>query len=141
MNNCILTVKSTSVVVTGGNLEITIPEVTLTNHQPFRLIICQSIPADAAVDQVILINGTTQIPMLVRTGNYLRADQVRCRRCYDLVYGNNPIHASLLFFVPRSCYDVVNVTAPTPTPTETADTVAAQEVAVQNESVDIPTNV
>lgn len=77
--------------------------------------------------------------MMVRTGNYLRADQVRCRRCYDLVYGNNPIHASLLFFVPRSCYDVVNVT--TPAPTETADAVAAQEVAVPNESVDIPTNV
>lgn len=71
----------------------------------------------------------------------MRADQVRCRRCYDLVYGNNPIHASLLFFVPRSCYDVVNVTSPTPTPTETADTVATQEVAVQKESVDIPTNV
>ena len=101
-----LTIKSTSIVISGTQLVINIPEVTLVNHQEFKLVLCQSIPALAGVSQVILATPTTTIEMRVRTGNYLRADQIKCRRCYDMVYGTDPVHVSMLCCLPRSCYDV-----------------------------------
>lgn len=106
LNRDILTIKSTSIVMAGSQLLINIPAVTLVNHQEFKLILCQPIPANAGVSQVLLQTPTQTIEMRVRTGNYLRADQIKCRRCYDMVYGTDPVHASMLCCLKRSCYDV-----------------------------------
>jgi len=103
---CELTIKSTSIAMSGSQLVITIPAVTLTNHQRFRLILCQNIPTAAAVSQVILATPTQTMNMFVRTGNYLRADQIRCRRVYEMVYGTDPLHVSMICPLRRSCYDV-----------------------------------
>lgn len=109
----ILTIKSTSIVMAGSQLLINIPAVTLTNNQEFKLILCQPIPTTAGVSQVILQTPTTSIEMRLRTGNYVRADQLKCRRCYDMVYGNNPVHASMKCLLKRSCYDVAFPTGTT----------------------------
>ena len=103
---CELTIKSTSIAMSGNQLIITVPAVTLTNHQRFRLILCQNIPTTAAVSQVILATPTQTMNMFVRTGNYLHADQIRCRRVYEMVYGTDPFHVSMVCPLRRSCYDV-----------------------------------
>ena len=117
-----LVIKFTSIVMLGSKLFINIPAVTLTNHQEFKLILCQTLPTTAGVSQVILATPTATIPMYVRTGNYLRADQINCRRCYDMVYGNNPVHVSMLCCLKESCYDIAF-----PTGTATTASVAANE--------------
>lgn len=107
MTKCeVLTVKSTSIVMAGTQLLINVPALTLTNHQKFRLILCQNIPTDAAVSQVLLQTPTETIEMRLRTGNYVRADQLRCRNCYLMVYGTDPVHASMECLLRRSCYDI-----------------------------------
>lgn len=126
-NNCnILTIKSTSIVMAGSQLLINIPAVTLTNHQEFRLVLCQPIPATAGVSQVLLQTPTTTIEMRLRTGNYVRADQLKCRRCYDMVYGNNPVHVSMLCCLKKSCFDVA---FPTGTVTTATTAVAAAQTS------------
>lgn len=101
-----LIVKSTSIVISGTQLVINIPEVTLTNHQHFKLVLCQNIPTTAGVSQVIVATPTQTINAFVVTGNYLRADQIKCRKCYEMVYGTDPLHVSMVRCLQRSCYDV-----------------------------------
>lgn len=101
-------IRSTSVAVTGTApnqvLTITIPTQTLTNLEKFCLVIAQSIPSNAETLPVVILNGTTVIPVRVRTGNNLRADQLRCRRRYPIIYGNDPVHFSLENCVPRTSF-------------------------------------
>lgn len=52
-------------------------------------------------------------PIYTRTGNLLRADQIRCRRVYPIIFGNDPNHFSLLCCVPNTVY-----TPPVVVPTE-----------------------
>jgi hypothetical protein len=35
-------------------------------------------------------------PVYTRTGNLLRADQIRCRRVYPIIFGSDPNHFSML---------------------------------------------
>lgn len=87
----VLKIKTTSMTVAGTQLNITIPNVTLTNGQVFRLCLAQEIPADAGVNQVYLVNGSTTIPVFqpsCQSGNYAHADQLRCVRSVLMVYGN-----------------------------------------------------
>lgn len=109
-----LTVKSSAVTLTGGNLYIVLPGIklsTLSNLQRLNVIICQTIPSNAGTAQVFLNDGTTNLPVNVETGNYLHADQIRCRRCYPMIYGNNPAHASLLCRVCRTSFAATTTTA------------------------------
>lgn len=115
-----LIIKSTSIVMSGSQLVINIPAVTLTNHQKFKLVLCQTIPSTAGVSQVILATPTQTFNMFVVTGNYLRADQIRCRRCFDMVYGNNPVHVSMRRCLPESCYDVAFPTGSSTTASATS---------------------
>lgn len=57
--------------------------------------------------------GGTTYPVYTRTGNLLRADQIRCRRVYPIIFGNDPNHFSLLCCVPNTVY-----TPPVVVPTE-----------------------
>lgn len=91
--NCPIVVKSSSIEMSGGNLVITTPLVNLANMpnlQKIDLILCQCLPSDAGTAQVYLSDGTNTVPVNVETGNYLHADQLKCRRCYHMIYGDNP---------------------------------------------------
>lgn len=90
--------KSSSLTVTGGNVLITVesPFPSLVNLRRYCLLIAQNLPAGSGTLPVqISINGTVY-PVYIRSGNLLRADQIRCRRLYPIIYGNDPVHFSLL---------------------------------------------
>lgn len=93
---CNRIIKSTNIAVTGTapnqSLTITIPTTTLINLKEYCLITCQSIPSNAGTLPVVISNGTATIPVLCRKGNKLRADQIRSRRKYKVVYGNDTSH-------------------------------------------------
>ena len=93
---CNRIIKSTSIAVTGTapnqSLTITIPTTTLVNLREYCLILCQSIPSITSDMPVEISNGTESIQVLCRKGNILRADQIRSRRKYKMVYRNNPEH-------------------------------------------------
>lgn len=109
--NCERRLISTSVEVTGTApdqvLAITVPSQTFTNLERRCLVIAQSLPAGANNLPVVINSGEDTIPLLVRTGNNLRADQIRCRRRYKIIYGNDPVHFSLECLVPRSCFSSI----------------------------------
>lgn len=93
---CSHLLKTTNVAITGTApnqvLTLTIPTTTFENLNQYCLIICQSIPAGAGTLPVEILNGTTSINLLCRKGNTLRADQIRSRRRYKMVYGSDPVH-------------------------------------------------
>lgn len=105
-----ITLHSTSIEynTTSGNLVITVPTIdlsNLSNYQKLNVILCQPIPSTGtAPAPVTLSDGTNSLTILVSTGNYLRADQIKSGRCYKMIYGNDPDHLSLLYRVPRSSY-------------------------------------
>lgn len=70
----------------------------LFNGQRFRLITCLAFPAVTTLVPVYIeINGTSY-PVLDENGNTLMSDQVRSRRCYNLLFGTNPVH-----FILKQC--------------------------------------
>lgn len=92
------TFYSSAITLSGTTLTITIPGVsfnTLPNLTNFNLVLCQSLPAGSSTAQVVLNDGTTTVNAFNISGNYLRADQIRCRKCYPMVYGNDPQHVSM----------------------------------------------
>lgn len=96
--NCVKIYKTSAVTLTGGSLYLTIPGIqfsTLTNYTPLKVIICQAIPSTAGTAQVFLSDGITNVPVYNMSGNYLRADEIKCRACYPMIYGDDPVHASL----------------------------------------------
>ena len=99
---------STSIAITGvvpnQVVEITVPTQTFTNLERRCLIIAQSLPPGSGNLPVVIVSGTQVIPLRVRTGNNLRADQIKCRRKYRIIFGDDPIHFSLECPVCRSCF-------------------------------------
>lgn len=73
----------------------------------------QNLPEGANTLPVQISIGGTTYPVYTRTGNLLRADQIRCRRVYPIIFGNDPNHFSLLCCVPNTVY-----TPPVVVPTE-----------------------
>lgn len=111
--DCVKTYKTSAVTLTGGNLYLTIPGIqfnTLPNYTDLNVIICQSIPTGANTSQVYLSDGVTNVEARNSSGNYLRADEIKCRKPYHFVFGNDPAHVSLKCLVCRSSY---TGTAPT----------------------------
>lgn len=110
--NCDRFLKSSSIAVSGTNLLITVESnVDLENMKRFCLLLAQPIPTGSNTNQVYLSVNGTNYPVFTRSGNYLRADQIRCRKLYPVVYGNDPVHFSLIHCVPNTAYSV----ATTPT--------------------------
>lgn len=93
---CPFLLKTTNVAITGTApnqvLTLTIPTTTLTNLEKFCLIICQTIPTTAGTLPVEILNGTDSIIVLAKNGNTLRADQIKNRRKYKMIYGTDPKH-------------------------------------------------
>lgn len=98
-NSCNKIVRSTSLVlVVGETLTVNIPTPSpIANGEEYCLIICQSIPANATTEQVVLCwaNGTI-VNLNSLSGNYVRADQLKCRKRYKIKFGSDPVHYSLV---------------------------------------------
>lgn len=112
--SCVKTYKTSAVTLTGGNLYLTIPGIqfnTLPNYTNFNVVICQSIPTGANTAQVYLSDGITNVEVRNLSGNYLRTDEITCRKCYPMIFGNDPVHASLRVNVCRSSYTGTVTTA------------------------------
>lgn len=105
---CNRLLKSTSVEITGTApnqvLTITIPTITLENLENYCLVIAQSLPSDFGTLPVVILNGTTTIPVMCKKGNTLRADQIRTRCRYSITYGNDPVHIMVNNCVGRTGY-------------------------------------
>ncbi len=97
-------VKTTNVAIDGNLLILTIPSITLVADAEYTLRICQDIPEGAGVNRVKIKHNGTDYNFLVRTGNYVRADQLKTRKEYPTVFGNSPDHFSMLYLYPVSCY-------------------------------------
>ena len=105
--NCVKTYKTSAVTLTDGQLYLTIPGIqfnTLPNYTNINVIICQTIPTGAGTSQVFLSDGITNVEARSMSGNYLRADQISCRKCYPFVFGNDPVHVSLRVHVCKGVY-------------------------------------
>lgn len=102
--NCEGKLVSTSISIASNVVIITVPTQTFENLERRCLIIAQSLPAGSNALPVMISNGGTLIPVRVRTGNDLRADQIRSRRRYKMIYGNDPVHFSLECLVPKTCF-------------------------------------
>lgn len=70
-------------------------------------MLAQSLPSGANTLPVQIQIGTTVYPVYTRTGNLLRADQIRCRRVYPIIFGSDPNHFSMLCCVPNTVYTPV----------------------------------
>lgn len=130
--NCTKTYRTSAVTLTGGDLYLTIPGIqfnTLPNYTNLNVVVCQPIPAGANTAQVFLSDGITNVEVRNLSGNYLRADEITCRKCYPMIFGNDPVHASLRINVCRSSY------------TGAAATVAVASATTPNASVDEPVTV
>lgn len=107
-------IKSSSITASSSDVIITISSApTLTNLKRFCLVLAQNLPEGANTLPVQISIGGTTYPVYTRTGNLLRADQIRCRRVYPIIFGNDPNHFSLLCCVPNTVY-----TPPVVVPTE-----------------------
>lgn len=107
-------IKSSSITTTSTNLVITLSTTpTLTNLKRFCLVLAQSLPSGANTLPVQIQIGTTVYPVYTRTGNLLRADQIRCRRVYPIIFGSDPNHFSMLCCVPNTVYTPTAPTVPT----------------------------
>ena len=112
-NRCDRFIKSSSITTTSTNLVITLSTTpTLTNLKRF-LVLAQSLPSGANTLPVQIQIGTTVYPVYTRTGNLLRADQIRCRRVYPIIFGSDPNHFSMLCCVPNTVYTPTAPTVPT----------------------------
>lgn len=93
---------------TNTTLIITIPKIDLYEDRDFCMVICQSIPRNAILNsykvKIILEGEATgkERTTLNRIGNNLRADQIRTRKLYYMVYGTDPEHFLLRNRVPES---------------------------------------
>lgn len=104
-NRCDRFIKSSSITASSSDVIITISSApTLTNLKRFCLVLAQNLPEGANTLPVQISIGGTTYPVYTRTGNLLRADQIRCRRVYPIIFGNDPNHFSLLCCVPNKEY-------------------------------------
>lgn len=111
--NC-FTLYAKNLAVSGTTLTITVSGInfaTLSNLTRFNLVICTSIPQDAGTSQVVLSDGTTTVNVFNVSGNYLRADQITCRKRYPLVYGNDPQHVSVQRLLCNTSYQATSTSS------------------------------
>lgn len=84
--SCSKCIRSTAVAVSGTTMTITIPATTLSNHQRICVAVCQSIPSTITPDTTVAItDGTSTLNLINPCGNYVYADQIRCRKVLPLL--------------------------------------------------------
>lgn len=98
---------------TPDQLKETAFNLAKTHLKRFCLVLAQSLPSGANTLPVQIQIGTTVYPVYTHTGNLLRADQIRCRRVYPIIFGSDPNHFSMLCCVPNTVYTPTAPTVPT----------------------------
>lgn len=89
--------KSTAIAVADGNMNISVNSTNVPNNlECATLVICQTIPTQATPIPVQITIGATNYPVFTKAGNKLMSDQIRTRRRYFMVFGNNPNHFSVM---------------------------------------------
>lgn len=79
-NCCPNYVRSTSVALADGELQITIPTMTYANDAHVCICIAQEIPAGVTADTpVVIVNGTEIYDLRKKNGNTVYADSIRSR--------------------------------------------------------------
>lgn len=75
-------VAVTGVTVGTTSVELAIPTQTITNKE--RICLYSQIAIPASTLPVQITNGTDVINLLTPCGNYVRADQLRTRKIYNI---------------------------------------------------------
>lgn len=128
---CDKKIKSKSIVLEKGKrliINIPTPRI-LKNMSDYSLILCQKIPCDATTEQVVICWANGRIINLIGVkGNHVRADQLKCRTCYPIVFGTDPLHYSMLRLLPCSghIYSVATILEAIPIVSYRADVVAEE---------------
>lgn len=120
-NKCCNLIKTTKLELTGTApnqmLTITIPNtIKFVELKEYCLVICQPIPPACSNVRVLLAGHIIATDVRNRKGNYLRADQIRTRTKYRLIYGADPGHYSILSPVCKGLSGVAGSSATPPTP-------------------------
>jgi len=96
-SSCPRLIKSTDISIVNGLLQITIPDFTFENMNKYFLVLCQTIPELATTEIVILKSCSSCYNLVLsKYGNLVRADQLRTRFRYEIIYGNDPVHISVM---------------------------------------------
>ena len=111
MNNCnctpIKTIFISSITTTATGV-ILIPSTTITsqkliNLNKYRLVVACNLKANANLP-VYIQTELGNIPLLCKfAGNNIFPDQLRSRKCYTVVFGNNNVLSSIGQFVLQNC--------------------------------------
>lgn len=128
---CPYLTASMAIAVDQDKLEITIPATTINNNEKVCLLLTQTIPAGAGSLPVYLVDGTdgTEIQLVDRRGDSVRADQIRTRKIYNLRVMTEPalavVHSNNLCC---TAYVWPQITPPavTPAPAPTTKTTVAK---------------
>lgn len=99
-------VKSKDIQLKGSDLIIELKPISLSNSEVFEVITTQNIPDTANhLNKVKIQIGTQLYSLFNVTGNYTRADQIKARTRYPVIFGVDPLHISLLKRIPASQFE------------------------------------
>lgn len=141
-NNCNCTPIKTiyiSSITTNATQVILVPSTTITaldlrDLDKYRLIIACNLRATANLP-VYIQTTIGLVPLLCKyAGNNIFPDQLRSRRCYTVVYGNNSVLSTPGQFVLQNCVcptkgrGTTGSTGATDTPTTQASTIETVSV-------------
>lgn len=113
-------VKSTSLEIKDNKFIINIPKPKIIKNSCFcNLVLCQSLPTTKDILNVCICwEDGTEINLMTRSGNYVKSDQIKPRKCYSIVLGTEPLHYSMLNLIPQSkclfCLDKLKTIEVTP---------------------------
>lgn len=106
--------KSTSVAITGTApnqvVTVTIPSTQLRNLETYCFVIAQSLPNGSDSLPIVVSNGTDTLTVMCMKGNTVRADQIRTRKRYRVIYGDDPMHLMITNCLTSSCFSVCPTT-------------------------------
>ncbi len=94
VRNCMICpnlVAVTGVTVGTTAVELAIPTQTITNKE--RICLYSQIPIPSSTLPVQITNGTDVINLITPCGNFVRADQLRTRRIYNVYVATDSSNA------------------------------------------------
>lgn len=109
--NCMCPIKSTSAIIRNGNLRVTFPntEVPLQNCDTLSFIICQPIPEFTEIGDVYFCINNINIHLQTRFGNFVKTDQIRCRKKYCVGFGEENSTMVMLTCLPKTSAEFLAV--------------------------------
>lgn len=110
---CNKKLKTTTITIeedeANQTLQLAVPQTTTRQNNKFCLIIANNIPSGAGTIPVtVSIGGAAAIPVYTKTGNILRADQIKSRKSYRIIFGDDPAHFILECYIPESAREAQN---------------------------------